>query len=73
MTAPAPRGRAEPRGWLGDVVLLAPKFVLTGLLILAIADMVFGVFMRYVVTASPTGSISTRSISFSSRRSANTR
>ena len=51
MTAPAPRGRAEPRGWLGDVVLLAPKFVLTGLLILAIADMVFGVFMRYVVTA----------------------
>jgi len=29
MTAPAPRGRAEPRGWLGNVVLLAPKFVLT--------------------------------------------
>jgi len=33
-----------------DVVLLMPKIVLTGLLALAIADMIFGVFMRYVVT-----------------------
>jgi len=34
-----------------DVVLLAPKIVLTGLLILAIADLVVGVFLRYVVVA----------------------
>ena len=34
-----------------DVVLLAPKIVLTGLLILAIGDMVVGVFLRYVVVA----------------------
>jgi len=33
-----------------DIVLLAPKVFLTALLILAIADMIFGVFMRYVVT-----------------------
>ena len=42
---------AAPRWRLRDVVLLAPKILLTGLLILAIADMVFGVVMRYVVTA----------------------
>jgi len=34
-----------------DVVLLAPKIVLTGLLVLAIGDMVVGVFLRYVVVA----------------------
>jgi len=34
-----------------DLVLLAPKIVLTGLLILAIGDMVVGVFLRYVVVA----------------------
>jgi TRAP-type C4-dicarboxylate transport system permease small subunit len=34
-----------------DIVLLAPKIVLTALLVLAIGDMVVGVFMRYVVTA----------------------
>ena len=34
-----------------DVVLLVPKIVLTGLLILAIGDMVVGVFLRYVVVA----------------------
>ena len=34
-----------------DVVLLAPKIVLTALLILAIGDMVAGVFLRYVVVA----------------------
>ena len=52
MTVPAVSGaRVEPRWRLRDVVLLAPKILLTGLLILAIADMVFGVFMRYVVTA----------------------
>ncbi len=31
-----------------DVVLLAPKIVLTGLLILAVSDLVVGVFLRYV-------------------------
>ncbi len=49
MTALAPG--AAPRWRLREIVLLAPKILLTGLLILAIADMVFGVFMRYVVTA----------------------
>jgi TRAP-type C4-dicarboxylate transport system permease small subunit len=34
-----------------DVVLLAPKIVLTALLVLAIGDMVVGVFLRYVVVA----------------------
>jgi TRAP-type C4-dicarboxylate transport system permease small subunit len=34
-----------------DVVLLAPKIVLTALLILAICDMVVGVFLRYVGVA----------------------
>src|SRR6266702_4473649 len=34
-----------------DVVLLAPKILLTALLILAISDMVVGVFLRYVVVA----------------------
>src|SRR5437763_2333104 len=37
-------------GWrLRDVVLLLPKIVLTGLLILAIGDLVVGVFLRYVM------------------------
>jgi TRAP-type C4-dicarboxylate transport system permease small subunit len=40
------------RGWrLRDIVLLVPKVVLTVLLAVAIGDMIFGVFMRYVVTA----------------------
>ncbi|HEV8679507.1 MAG TPA: TRAP transporter small permease [Stellaceae bacterium] len=40
------------RRWrVRDIVLLAPKIVLTALLALAIGDMIFGVFMRYVVTA----------------------
>jgi TRAP-type C4-dicarboxylate transport system permease small subunit len=52
MTAPAVLNEATaPRWRLRDAVLFAPKILLTGLLILAIADMVFGVFMRYVVTA----------------------
>src|SRR5216683_773199 len=34
-----------------DAVLLAPKILLTGLLVLAIGDMVVGVFLRYVVVA----------------------
>src|SRR5436853_942799 len=43
---------ALDRGWRArDIVLLVPKIVLTALLALAIADMIFGVFMRYVVTA----------------------
>ena len=40
------------RGWrVLDLVLLLPKIVLTALLAIAIADMIFGVFMRYIVTA----------------------
>jgi len=34
-----------------DIVLLLPKIVLTGLLALAIGDMIVGVVMRYIVTA----------------------
>ncbi len=34
-----------------DIILLLPKIVLTALLALAIADMLVGVFFRYVVTA----------------------
>lgn len=36
---------------LREFILLLPKIVLTGLLVLAIGDMIVGVFMRYVVTA----------------------
>jgi TRAP-type C4-dicarboxylate transport system permease small subunit len=32
-----------------DIALLLPKIVLTGLLVLAIVDMIAGVFLRYVV------------------------
>ena len=40
------------RRWrAGDIALLLPKIVLTALLVLAIGDMIVGVFMRYVVTA----------------------
>jgi TRAP-type C4-dicarboxylate transport system permease small subunit len=42
-SAPAARWR------LRDIVLLLPKIVLTGLLILAIGDMIVGVFLRYVM------------------------
>ena len=41
---------SSSRHRLRDFVLLVPKIVLTGLLILAIGDMIVGVFMRYVVT-----------------------
>ena len=41
-------GSAE-RWRLRDIVLLLPKMVLTGLLILAIGDMIVGVFLRYVM------------------------
>jgi TRAP-type C4-dicarboxylate transport system permease small subunit len=34
---------------LRDIVLLLPKIVLTGLLILAIGDLIVGVFLRYVM------------------------
>jgi TRAP-type C4-dicarboxylate transport system permease small subunit len=44
-------GTAGPRWRVRDIVLLAPKIVLTALLILAIGDMVVGVFLRYVVVA----------------------
>ena len=46
--AAAPTGPAA-RWRLRDIVLLLPKIVLTGLLILAIGDMIVGVFLRYVM------------------------
>ena len=37
-------------GWrVRDILLLLPKIVLTGLLILAIGDLIVGVFLRYVM------------------------
>ena len=43
--------QASTNRWrLRDVVLLLPKIVLTVLLAIAIGDMIFGVFMRYIVT-----------------------
>src|ERR1051326_7949078 len=44
-------GTADRRWRVRDIVLLAPKILLTALLILAIGDMVVGVFLRYVVVA----------------------
>jgi len=41
--AVAPRRRAL------EIILLLPKFVVTALLVLAIADMLVGVFLRYVM------------------------
>ena len=52
MTAPEATAAdtALPDRWrLRDIVLLLPKIVLTGLLILAIGDMIVGVFLRYVM------------------------
>src|SRR5690242_20673616 len=41
---------ASAERWrLRDIVLLLPKIVLTGLLILAIGDLIIGVFLRYVM------------------------
>ena len=53
MTAPGvtATGTLDRRWRVRDIVLLAPKIVLTALLILAIGDMVVGVFLRYVVVA----------------------
>src|SRR5258707_6363002 len=45
----APLEGVRVRWRLRDVVLLLPKIVLTGLLILAIGDMIVGVFLRYVM------------------------
>ena len=45
-TARSDRGRRAR-----DVILLVPKVVLTALLLLAIADMIVGVILRYIVTA----------------------
>jgi TRAP-type C4-dicarboxylate transport system permease small subunit len=45
-------GAATEQRWrVRDIALLLPKIVVTALLALAIGDMIFGVFMRYVVTA----------------------
>src|SRR4051794_23506491 len=49
ITAPEPV--LQPHWRLRDIVLLAPKIVLTALLILAIGDLIVGVFLRYVVVA----------------------
>ena len=46
--AAAPPAHAA-RWRVRDIVLLLPKIVLTGLLIVAIGDMVVGVFLRYVM------------------------
>jgi TRAP-type C4-dicarboxylate transport system permease small subunit len=46
--AAAPAALSE-RWRLRDIVLLLPKIVLTGLLILAIGDLIIGVFLRYVM------------------------
>src|SRR5437773_10526164 len=53
MTAPGvtATGAVDRRWRVRDVVLVAPKIVLTALLLLAIGDMVVGVFLRYVVVA----------------------
>src|SRR6266853_2029058 len=51
MAAPEATAVVGQRWRMRDLVLLAPKIVLTGLLILAIGDMVVGVFLRYVVVA----------------------
>ena len=49
----SPAAAAAPgaaRSWRArDIILLLPKIVLTGLLALAIADMIIGVFLRYVM------------------------
>jgi len=47
--ATAVRAALPVRWRLRDIVLLLPKIVLTGLLILAIGDMIVGVFLRYVM------------------------
>src|SRR5690349_1973270 len=48
MTAAGANGAQRWR--VRDVALLLPKIVLTVLLAIAIGDMIFGVFMRYIVT-----------------------
>jgi TRAP-type C4-dicarboxylate transport system permease small subunit len=45
----APISDAPLRRRVRDLVLLLPKILLTGLLALAIGDMIVGVFLRYVV------------------------
>src|SRR5712691_4603907 len=51
MAAPEVTAVVGQRWRMRDLVLLAPKILLTGLLVLAIGDMVVGVFLRYVVVA----------------------
>ncbi len=48
--AGGPRVAGRIGGWrLGEIVLLLPKILLTALVVLAISDMVIGVFLRYVM------------------------
>jgi len=51
-----------------DFVLLLPKVVVTALLVLAVADMLAGVFFRYVMVEILISSTSIRSISSGSKR-----
>ena len=44
-------GEGQPPATAGSIVLLLPKIVVTALLALAIADMLAGVFFRYVMVA----------------------
>ena len=42
-------GEGQPPATAGSIVLLLPKIVVTALLVLAIGDMLAGVFLRYVM------------------------
>ena len=42
-------GEGQPPAIAGSIILLLPKIVVTALLVLAIADMLAGVFLRYVM------------------------
>jgi TRAP-type C4-dicarboxylate transport system permease small subunit len=44
-----PASAAAARWRARDIILLLPKIVLTGLLALAVGDMIIGVFLRYVM------------------------
>ena len=44
-------GEGQPPATARSIVLLLPKIVVTALLVLAIADMLAGVFLRYVMVA----------------------
>jgi TRAP-type C4-dicarboxylate transport system permease small subunit len=45
------KGEGQPPATVGSIILLLPKIVVTALLVLAVADMLAGVFLRYVMVA----------------------